>query len=888
VDDGSVGTPGGSADAYDAELADLLADVSRTLATEAEPDRALALVLDRIVPAVADWGTVRLREPDGRIRRVAAAHRDPSCADLIDELWKVHPFSTPDGAEVTELFSGGGAQIYEGLGDELIDLVVEADDEARDVWKRLGLQSLAVVPLLAGGKPLGSIMLVIADDRLFDREGLRTVEGLALQCALLVENTRLVRDKELAAQERTEVSEVLDTVIAHSPAATAVLDGDLRILNANAAFAELGSAEEGTPLAEALSDLAPRVVPIAQTVLDEGRAVDRAMVRSSTGPDGRRYWQVTAFPVDHTRGRLGVGLVLTEVTEERRSARRLTDSLARLDLSLAAGGLGSWDWDFLRNQVVWSGTLADVLGVDPNAFTSDPLAFTEIIHPDDRQNHRDLITAAAQAGEDFHNEVRVVRLDGEERWLEVRGRTVVDAQDRPVKMIGIAADVTERRLVEDVRGRLLEREHQWRIEAEAARERLAVLSEASPILIATLDPLTVLMRVPSLVVPRLGDWCVVDMLDDDGELTEVTIVHRDPERIPDVRATRLRRRDAGGDGLWSVRRAVRTGQGELVVDIGDEDLVAAAADEDHLALLRSLQPRSAIAVPLVARGRVFGGLTVVASGERVLEPEDLTLLSTLAGRIGLAFDNARLFELQGDVARALQATLLPPALPSIDHLELAARYRVAEGGMDIGGDFYDVFQVEDGSWMVVVGDVCGKGPAAAAVTGLFRNTLRAVAAREQGPAVILGQTSDTILGQIDDSQFCTAALLQVQASAGRATCQLACGGHPRPIVVRADGRVERVDVGGTLLGVLPEPALPEVTINLRAGDSVVLYTDGITEARGPGGELFGEARLLDSLRDQAGSSAADLADRIRAVVDSFQAGPPSDDRAIVVARVLEE
>jgi serine phosphatase RsbU (regulator of sigma subunit) len=128
----------------------------------------------------------------------------------------------------------------------------------------------------------------------------------------------------------------------------------------------------------------------------------------------------------------------------------------------------------------------------------------------------------------------------------------------------------------------------------------------------------------------------------------------------------------------------------------------------------------------------------------------------------------------------------------------------------------------------------------------------------------------------------------VQASAGRATCQLACGGHPRPIVVRADGRVERVDVGGTLLGVLSEPALPEVTINLRAGDSVVLYTDGITEARGPGGELFGEARLLDSLRDQAGSSAADLADRIRAVVDSFQAGPPSDDRAIVVARVLEE
>ena len=767
-----------------------------------------------------------------------------------------------------------------------IDLVA-ATEETRTVWKRLGLESLAVVPLLAGGVALGSIMLVIADDRRFDREGLRMVEGMALQCALLVENTRLVREKELATQERVQLGELLDTVLANSPAATAILDGDLRVLNANAAFAELGSAEVGIHLSDALADLARRVVPIAQTVLDEGRAVDRAMVRSRSGPDGRRYWQVTAFPIDHVAGgRLGVGLVLAEVTEERRSARRLTDSLARLDLSLAAGGLGSWDWDFLRNEVVWSGTLADVLGVDPNAFTSDPYAFTEIIHPDDRQDHRDRIVAAAQAGADFQNEVRVVRMDGEERWLEVRGRTVVDARNQPIKMIGIAADVTERRLVEDVRGRLLEREHQWRIEAEAARERLAVLSEASPILIATLDPLTVMQRVPSLVVPRLGDWCIVDMLDDDGELTEVTTLHRDPSLVDAVRESRSRRHDAGGDGLWSVRRAVRTGQAELVVDIGDDDLVAAASDDEHLALLRRLDPRSAIAVPLIARGRVFGGVTVVATGDRRLEPEDLTLMSTLAGRIGLAFDNARLFELQGDVAQALQQTLLPPALPSIAHLELAARYRVAEGGMDIGGDFYDVFQVEGGSWMLVVGDVCGKGPAAAAVTGLFRNTLRAVAARETRPSAVLRDTSDTILGQIDDSRFCTAALVRVESEPGLARFQLACGGHPRPIVIRHDGTVERVDVGGTLLGVLPDPVLPEVSIELRSGESLVLYTDGITEARGAGGELFGEARLIDCLRSAADASAAEIADRIRGAVDAFQAGPPSDDRAIVVARVL--
>ena len=418
-------------------------------------------------------------------------------------------------------------------------------------------------------------------------------------------------------------------------------------------------------------------------------------------------------------------------------------------------------------------------------------------------------------------------------------------------MIGIAADVTERRLVEDVRGRLLEREHQWRIEAEAARERLAVLSEASPILIATLDPLTVMQRVPSLVVPRLGDWCIVDMLDDDGELTEVTTLHRDPSLVDAVRESRSRRHDAGGDGLWSVRRAVRTGQAELVVDIGDDDLVAAASDDEHLALLRRLDPRSAIAVPLIARGRVFGGVTVVATGDRRLEPEDLTLMSTLAGRIGLAFDNARLFELQGDVAQALQQTLLPPALPAIAHLELAARYRVAEGGMDIGGDFYDVFQVEGGSWMLVVGDVCGKGPAAAAVTGLFRNTLAGRRGAGARPSAVLRDTSDTILGP--DRRL---TLLHGRAGPGgvepgRATFQLACGGHPRPIVIRHDGTVERVDVGGTLLGCPARPGrCPRCRSSCGSGESLVLYTDGITEARGAGGELFGEARLIDCLRSR--------------------------------------
>ena len=185
-------------------------------------------------------------------------------------------------------------------------------------------------------------------------------------------------------------------------------------------------------------------------------------------------------------------------------------------------------------------------------------------------------------------------------------------------------------------------------------------------------------------------------------------------------------------------------------------------------------------------------------------------MSTLAGRIGLAFDNARLFELQGDVAQALQQTLLPPALPAIAHLELAARYRVAEGGMDIGGDFYDVFQVEGGAWMLVVGDVCGKGPAAAAVTGLFRNTLRAVAAREH--ATVGRPPGHERHDPRPDRRLTRSARPRWSgwsSEPGRADVPARLR---RPSPTDRDPRttapVERVDVGGTLLGVLPDPSCP--------------------------------------------------------------------------------
>jgi Stage II sporulation protein E (SpoIIE)/GAF domain len=382
---------------------------------------------------------------------------------------------------------------------------------------------------------------------------------------------------------------------------------------------------------------------------------------------------------------------------------------------------------------------------------------------------------------------------------------------------------------------------------------------------------------------------VLDALDDEGEVQETAIMHVDRSRIDMVAEMCQRGREAGGDGMWSVARAMRTGRSERVDDITDDDLVRVAIDDEHLQLLRTLGPRSAMVAPLVARGRVLGGITLVSAGRRNYTDDDRNLLEGVASRAATAIDTALLFDSRTQVARALQQTLLPPELPEIPGIDLGARYRVADLGIEIGGDFYDVFEIPRG-WNVVLGDVCGKGPAAAAVTGLFRHTLRAVAPglaeSGHGPAAVLGATNDAILDQIDDTRFATAALVELVPDRGRAHVRVACGGHPRPILVRADGEVERVDATGTLLGVLPDPPLQEVDLEMEPGDALVLYTDGVTEARN-GSLQFGESRLIEALEGaQHLVDASAVADRVIHAVDVFRdPSSPSDDIAVVVIRI---
>jgi sigma-B regulation protein RsbU (phosphoserine phosphatase) len=234
--------------------------------------------------------------------------------------------------------------------------------------------------------------------------------------------------------------------------------------------------------------------------------------------------------------------------------------------------------------------------------------------------------------------------------------------------------------------------------------------------------------------------------------------------------------------------------------------------------------------------------------------------------------------------RTLQASLLPPHLPEIFGLEVAARYRPAGHGLEVVGDFYDLFEVGNEGWGVVIGDVCGKGVEAAALTALARYTVRAAAMRERVPSRILGMLNDAVLAADTGERFCTAVFALVVPDGDGMACTLACGGHPQPLVLRADGTVEAIGAPGSLLGLWPSPDLADEGVTLAGGDALVLYTDGALEAR-HGREQLGEERLRRIVGECSGLRAHEIADAVAEGVEAFELGVAGDDLAVVVLRV---
>lgn len=302
-----------------------------------------------------------------------------------------------------------------------------------------------------------------------------------------------------------------------------------------------------------------------------------------------------------------------------------------------------------------------------------------------------------------------------------------------------------------------------------------------------------------------------------------------------------------------------------------------------LVVERNLDRETVAALPLLIKDAVIGVLALRFEAGRELEREELMFVRALGLQCAQALDRALLYEQRSTEARLLQRSLLPPHTPSISGIEIATRYRPFGDGSVVGGDFYDVFPLPDGRWGIVIGDVSGKGVAAASLTSLARYTIRAAAQHEPSPAGVLQLLNDAILYDDLGGRYCTAVFVDLTPHADGASLRIACGGHPPPLVRGREG-VFRIKASGSAIGLLPGPQFTVVEQVLRAGEALVLYTDGVTEARSPDGELAGE--LVERvLATAGGQSAEDFASAIDVAVQRFQGGNMRDDMALVVVSV---
>jgi len=530
-------------------------------------------------------------------------------------------------------------------------------------------------------------------------------------------------------------------------------------------------------------------------------------------------------------------------------------------------GIAVWDLQYRFLRV--NPTLAAMNGLPAEAHIGRPV---EEVIPD--------LSGVADA-------LRTVAATGDAVTADVSGRTPADPEtehhwaasyypvrDDEGRLIAIGAavlDVTAQRRGESALRR--------------SQDEDRFLVEASRLLASSLDMHATLESIADLAVPTMADWCSVDLLDEHGTARNVALAHADPDQLA-IGRTLPPFADDHAESPPPVVRVIQSGRYALHATADEKLLREASRTPEEEATWRALRLRSVMIVPMAARGRTIGAISFGTSGSgRTFDEADVAFAERLAGHCGLAVDNARLFAERTDAARQLQENLLPPGLPDLPGFELAARYRAAGSGSDVGGDFYDVFPIGANAWLLAIGDVQGKGPRAAAVTGLARYTIRAAATRGGDAADVLTALNDALLREEGGRRFLTLVYATLQLDGAAPSIRLANAGHPRPFVVRAGGAAEPVGDHGLLLGVAPDLGLAETSVDLQPGDAFVLYTDGVIEARVPDGEQLGEEGLARVLERCVGCGADEIAGRITSEVLGEQ-GVARDDVAILVLRRL--
>jgi PAS domain S-box-containing protein len=454
--------------------------------------------------------------------------------------------------------------------------------------------------------------------------------------------------------------------------------------------------------------------------------------------------------------------------------------------------------------------------------------------------------------------LRVVdRQTRRETWRRTMARPIEGPDGLPLYSVTVIEDVT------DVK------------RAEFSQRLLARTGE---LLASTPEYDQAMAGIADLLVPDFADYCGVNVPREDGFIEQVAIAHGDPEKIGAARELR-RRYPAHVDDEAGLAEVLRTGEAQLV-ETPDELLQRVAHDPEHLRLMRESGVGSVMIVPMHAGGAVVGALGLVNGAEsRIFDTDDLELAVEVARRIGVAIENARLAQERTRVAVTLQRELLPPIVPEMPGWEVSTMYRPAGEVEEVGGDFYEAFPVE-GGWVLLLGDVSGRGAKAASLTAEARHTLRTAMTLSPDPTAGL-RLVDERLRERGDAALCSAAVLILPGEeSGEADAKLYLAGHPPPLLLR-DGRAEEVGAPGPILGVSEEASWAPESLTLRPNDQLVIYTDGVIEAQAEDGERFGGERLRHGV---AGCERpASVISYVEAALAAF-AGEAEDDAAVVAVQ----
>ncbi len=603
-----------------------IAEVSSILSSSLDYEETLEQIAKISVPQLADWCSVDIVNEDGSIRRLPIAHADPSKAELARKLQEYLPDSK---SAITKVIQTRQSQLIPEVSDSLL-VTNTQNEEHLELVRQLGMKSVMIVPLIAGGRVLGTISFVTAEsDRLYDRSDLTLAGDVAYRAALAVENARLYQDIHQALIHYAESLSLLDALLAAAPVAVCFLDSQLRYIRINQVLADINglTIEEhlGRKFQEVLPEMASELEVQLQQVLETGEPLLNVEITIHTPgqPENYEYWLGNYYPVNNRMGEtVGIGMIMADVTAAKQTevALRESEERFRAMFNQAAVGITLVNLDGRFLQV--NPALCEITGYSHEELMQ--MNFQEITHPDDleadRENARRVLAQEEING--YSLEKRYIRKDGSIVWTNLTSSAVWDSKGQLKYALGIIEDISERKRVE-------------------ATQQFLV--EASTILAASLDYEIALANVANLAVPTLADWCIVDVFQEDWSSKQIAIAIADPTK-QDI-LDQIQRRYPPKTGAQQLVEQLQLGISVFYHKLSDSHLLVMAQDQEHLKLLQSLGIHSLMVIPVRSRGQLFGAISFfTAESGRHYQQVDLALAEDIARRAATAIDNARLYQ----------------------------------------------------------------------------------------------------------------------------------------------------------------------------------------------------------------------------------------------------